>query len=121
LPLYEYQCRACRKTAEVRHGFKETYDDKCEACGGEMARVYSPAGIVFKGSGFYLTDSRTAAEAKSSAAAGKSTPATTESSSTPAPTTDSSSTAATPAAAPAASTPAAPAAAPAAAKSESAA
>ena len=65
MPLYEYQCRSCQKTADVRHGFKETFDDKCEACGGEMARVYSPAGIVFKGSGFYLTDSRKAAEAAS--------------------------------------------------------
>ena len=63
MPLYEYQCRSCKKTADVRHGFKETFDGKCEDCGGEMARVYSPAGIVFKGSGFYLTDSRKAAEA----------------------------------------------------------
>jgi putative FmdB family regulatory protein len=118
LPLYEYQCRACGKTAEVRHGFKETFDAKCEACGGEMARVYSPAGIVFKGSGFYLTDSRSAAEAKSTAAASK-TPAATEGSSTPAATTETSSAAATPA--PAASTPAAPAATPAPTKSESAA
>ena len=60
MPLYEYQCRTCKKTAEVRHGFKETFDDPCAECGGEMARVFSPAGIVFKGSGFYLTDSRKA-------------------------------------------------------------
>ncbi len=73
MPLYEYQCRACRKTAEVRHGFKETFEGKCEACGGEMARVFTPAGIVFKGSGFYLTDSRSAAEAKSAAASKSST------------------------------------------------
>ena len=120
MPLYEYQCRACRKTAEVRHGFKETYDSACEACGGEMARVYSPAGIVFKGSGFYLTDSRKAAEAASSGGASK-TPAASESSTTPAATTESSSSTAAPAAAPAAATPAAPAAAPAPAKTESAA
>jgi putative FmdB family regulatory protein len=122
LPLYEYQCRSCRKTADVRHGFKETFDGKCEECGGEMARVYSPAGIVFKGSGFYLTDSRKAAEAASSAASSK-TPAAAEGSATPAASTESSSSttapaAATPAAAPA---PAAPAATPAASKSESAA
>ena len=58
LPLYEYQCRSCSKTAEVRHGMKETFEGKCEACGGEMARVFNPAGIVFKGSGFYINDSR---------------------------------------------------------------
>ncbi len=72
-----------------------------------MARVFSPAGIVFKGSGFYLTDSRKAAEAS---AAAKTTPS---SSDAPA------STPATPAAATPA--PAAPAAAPSTSKSESAA
>jgi putative FmdB family regulatory protein len=119
LPLYEYQCRACRKTAEVRHGFKETFEGKCEACGGEMARVFTPAGIVFKGSGFYLTDSRSAAEAKKSATASK-TPASSESSAAPAApaaSPDSSASTAAPAATPA---PAA-AAAPAPSKSESAA
>ncbi|MGA2393566.1 MAG: FmdB family zinc ribbon protein [Candidatus Lustribacter sp.] len=115
MPLYEYQCRSCRKTAEVRHGFKETYDAPCAECGGEMARVFSPAGIVFKGSGFYLTDSRKAAEAAKSGeskASGKS-----KGSAAPAASSEASSTAAAPAAspAPAASTPAAPA------KSESAA
>jgi len=118
MPLYEYQCRTCRKTAEVRHGFKETYDAPCAECGGEMARVFSPAGIVFKGSGFYLTDSRKAAEAAKSGD-GKSS-ASSESSAKPAAASEGSSTAAAPAAssapaAPAASTPSTPA------KSESAA
>jgi putative FmdB family regulatory protein len=58
VPLYDYQCKACGEVTEVRHGFKETYEDKCGACGGEMRRVFNPAGIVFKGSGFYVTDSR---------------------------------------------------------------
>jgi putative FmdB family regulatory protein len=118
MPLYEYQCRACRKTAEVRHGFKETYDAPCAECGGEMARVFSPAGIVFKGSGFYLTDSRKAAEAAKSGEGKSSTSS--ESSAKPAASSEGSSTAAAPAAsaapaAPAASTPSTPA------KSESAA
>jgi len=120
LPLYEYQCRSCRKTADVRHGFKETFDGKCEHCGGEMARVYSPAGIVFKGSGFYLTDSRKAAEAAVSSTASKTSASGETGSSTPAATSDGSSSTATPSA-PATLAPAAPAAAPAASKSESAA
>jgi putative FmdB family regulatory protein len=121
LPLYEYQCRACRKTAEVRHGFKETHEGACDACGGEMARVYSPAGIVFKGSGFYLTDSRKAAEA-ASGAGDKKASATSDSSASSTTPSDASPTAAPAAAAPAAATPAAPAPAAAApAKSESAA
>lgn len=108
MPLYEYKCRSCSKTEDVRHGFKEEYDGKCAACGGEMARVFTPTGIVFKGSGFYLTDSRKAEAASPSGGSSPATPAASSeggSSSTPA------ATAAAPAASPA----------PAASKSESAA
>lgn len=118
MPLYEYQCRSCRKTAEVRHGFKETFDAKCAECGGEMGRVYSPAGIVFKGSGFYLTDSRKAAEAASSAA---SKPSAAPESAPAAAASSEGSTATAAPSAPAPAKPAAPAAAPAPSKSESAA
>jgi putative FmdB family regulatory protein len=121
LPLYEYQCRDCKKTAEVRHGFKETFEGKCEACGGEMARVFTPAGIVFKGSGFYLTDSRSAAEAKKTASASKSSSSSDSSTSTPAASSDSSSSSSTAAPAPAATPAPAAAATPAPSKSESAA
>jgi len=87
LPLYDYKCRACSNVTEVRHGFREAYDGTCPDCGGELARVFNPAGIVFKGSGFYLTDSRKAPASESSgsssnSASSGSTPST---SSTPAP------------------------------------
>jgi len=59
VPLYDYQCRKCNEVTEVRHGFKETFEGSCPKCGSEeMARVFNPAGIVFKGSGFYINDSR---------------------------------------------------------------
>lgn len=58
MPLYDYQCRTCKTVTEVRHGFRETHEGVCPACGGELARVFNPAGILFKGSGFYITDSR---------------------------------------------------------------
>ena len=58
MPLYDYQCKNCRTVAEVRHGFGDVYSDACAKCGGVMARVFNPAGIVFKGSGFYINDSR---------------------------------------------------------------
>ena len=68
MPLYDYRCRACSNVTEVRHGFREAYQGTCPACGSDqLARVFNPAGIVFKGSGFYLTDSRKQAEAKASA------------------------------------------------------
>ena len=78
MPLYDYQCRACSKVTEVRHGFREAYDGTCPECGSDqLARVFNPAGIVFKGSGFYVTDSRKApaSESSSSSSATSSTPA----------------------------------------------
>lgn len=51
----------------MRHGFDEKNTEACPACGGELARRFSPAGIVFKGSGFYVTDSRKAAQAAAGA------------------------------------------------------
>ena len=48
-----------QNVTEVRHGFKESDSDPCPACGASrLKRIFNPAGIVFKGSGFYVTDSR---------------------------------------------------------------
>jgi putative FmdB family regulatory protein len=58
MPLYDYKCAQCGKVSEVRHGFNDSYAEPCPACGGTLARVFNPATIVFKGSGFYVTDSR---------------------------------------------------------------
>jgi putative FmdB family regulatory protein len=58
MPLYDYKCTKCGTVREVRHGFSETHDEPCPACGAAMTRVFNPAPIVFKGSGFYATDSR---------------------------------------------------------------
>ena len=59
MPRYDYQCTACRTVTEVRHGFKETFDGACPSCGATgLKRVFNPAPILFKGSGFYVTDSR---------------------------------------------------------------
>ncbi len=60
MPLYDYACTDCGRVIEVRHGFNESHADPCPACGSPMRRVFSAAPIVFKGSGFYLTDSRKA-------------------------------------------------------------
>jgi len=57
LPRYEYKCKKCDESFEVTHGINDTVE-KCEKCGGEVRRVFHPVGIVFKGSGFYATDSR---------------------------------------------------------------
>ncbi|MBV8068190.1 MAG: hypothetical protein JO113_09440, partial [Candidatus Eremiobacteraeota bacterium] len=53
MPLYDYACTKCGRVHEVRHGFDESYGRPCDACGGELRRVFNPAPILFKGSGFY--------------------------------------------------------------------
>lgn len=58
MPLYDYACTKCGHKVEVRHGFDETYAQACEKCGAEMRRVFNAAPVLFKGSGFYVTDSR---------------------------------------------------------------
>ena len=58
MPLYEYGCPKCGHVADVRHGFDDKPQVTCEKCGAEMTRRFSAAPIVFKGSGFYVTDSR---------------------------------------------------------------
>lgn len=67
MPIYEYQCQGCGKVTDIRHGFDERNSDACPACGGTLARRFSPAGIVFKGSGFYVTDSRKSSDSGKSA------------------------------------------------------
>src|SRR5579883_1350370 len=65
MPLYDYACTKCGRVCEVRHGFDESYDRPCEACGAPLRRVFNPAPVHFKGSGFYVTDSkRSAASSK---------------------------------------------------------
>jgi putative FmdB family regulatory protein len=58
MPIYDYKCERCDACFEVR----QSYDDKpraiCHLCGGEARRIFTPVPIVFKGSGFYVTDHR---------------------------------------------------------------
>jgi putative FmdB family regulatory protein len=58
VPTYQYACTACDERLEVVQKFTDDSLTTCEVCGGPLRKVYSPVGIVFKGSGFYRTDSR---------------------------------------------------------------
>jgi putative FmdB family regulatory protein len=58
VPTYDYQCRSCGVITEVVHSMLDDGPSKCERCGGELRRLVHPTGIIFKGSGFYKTDSR---------------------------------------------------------------
>lgn len=75
MPLYDYRCASCQNITEVRHGFGETYAEPCPSCGGKLNRVFNPAPIVFKGSGFYVTDSRGKSSSSTSTDTAKDTPA----------------------------------------------
>ena len=69
MPTYDYQCRSCGLTTEVIHSMMEEGPSTCERCGGELRRVLFPAGIIFKGSGFYKTDSRSSSSSSESGSA----------------------------------------------------
>jgi putative FmdB family regulatory protein len=58
MPTYEYACTACGQHLEVVQSMSDEPLRECGACGGNLRKVFSPIGIVFKGSGFYRTDSR---------------------------------------------------------------
>ena len=64
MPTYQYACTACDEELEVVQKFTDDPLTVCDACGGRLRKVYSPVGIVFKGSGFYRTDSRNGSKAK---------------------------------------------------------
>ena len=67
MPTYEYRCRSCGEPLEVAQSFSDDPLTECPVCGGQLRKVFQAVGIAFKGSGFYKTDSRTAAKSSSSA------------------------------------------------------
>jgi putative FmdB family regulatory protein len=58
VPTYQYACTDCGDRTEVVQKFTDDSLSVCATCGGRLRKVFSPVGIVFKGSGFYRTDSR---------------------------------------------------------------
>jgi putative FmdB family regulatory protein len=58
VPTYQYTCTDCGEPVEAVQKFTDDPLTMCAVCGGRLRKVFSPVGIVFKGSGFYRTDSR---------------------------------------------------------------
>jgi putative FmdB family regulatory protein len=58
VPTYQYACTACDHRFEAVQSFTDAALTECPACSGNLRKVFSSVGIVFKGSGFYRTDSR---------------------------------------------------------------
>lgn len=79
MPTYEYECRECSYTFETFQSINDDPLETCPLCGGKVKRLIGGgSGIIFKGSGFYITDSKKAQSAstgiKSSSGAGESVP-----------------------------------------------
>jgi len=62
VPIYEYECDSCHLRFEVKQGFNDKPVTTCPKCQGHVRRVFHPAPIIFKGSGFYVTDNRKASD-----------------------------------------------------------
>jgi putative FmdB family regulatory protein len=58
MPTYAYRGKVCDHEFEVRQSFSDDPITECQVCGQPVRRVIHPAGIVFKGTGWYITDSR---------------------------------------------------------------
>jgi putative FmdB family regulatory protein len=58
VPTYQYRCKDCHESLEAVQSFAEPALTDCPACGGPLRKIFSSVGVVFKGSGFYRTDSR---------------------------------------------------------------
>ncbi|MBS0171970.1 MAG: transcriptional regulator [Nitrospira sp.] len=105
MPIYEYQCTSCAHRFEVKQSIKDDPIKECVRCGKDVTKLISPPAIMFKGSGWYITDysdkmkpgGSDTSEKPAATGTDKTTPSTTTDSTT-------STTAAAPANAPAAST-----------------
>ncbi|NUQ99658.1 MAG: FmdB family transcriptional regulator [Streptomyces sp.] len=87
MPTYQYQCTECGEALEAVQKFSDDALTECPNCGGRLRKVFSAVGVVFKGSGFYRTDSRgsssgSAPAAKTSGSESKSSDSASKSSST---------------------------------------
>lgn len=80
MPTYQYICTECEHSFELNQAFTDSTVPTCPECKGVVRKVFSSVGVVFKGSGFYRTDSRGAATSSSAPA-----PTSTPPASTPAP------------------------------------
>jgi putative FmdB family regulatory protein len=82
MPTYEYECENCGTRFEITRGFHEEGGDDCPHCGNKGRQIFSPAPIIYKCGGFYVTDTK---DKKPSAAGGAASARTESSKTTPAP------------------------------------
>ncbi|GBG40019.1 FmdB family zinc ribbon protein [Mycobacterium montefiorense] len=73
MPTYSYACTECGDRFDVVQAFTDDTLTTCEKCSGRLRKLFNSVGVVFKGSGFYRTDSRESGKKSSSATNGSST------------------------------------------------
>jgi putative FmdB family regulatory protein len=64
MPIYQYVCSKCNTNFELRQSFNDESVASCPKCKCDARRLFVPVPIIFKGSGFYVTDSKTTSEAQ---------------------------------------------------------
>ncbi len=74
MPTYQYACTDCDHAFEQFQSFSDDSLTRCPACEGKLRKVFNAVGVVFKGSGFYRTDSRAATSSNGSDASSKPSP-----------------------------------------------
>ena len=70
MPTYSYACTACDHRFDAVQSFSDDSLTICPECGGRLRKVFNPVGVVFKGGGFYRTDSRSGSSASVPATSG---------------------------------------------------
>ncbi|HBY46950.1 MAG TPA: zinc ribbon domain-containing protein [Thermomicrobiales bacterium] len=78
MPTYEYACDSCGHRFDIRQSFSEDPIRDCPVCGAGVRRVVYPTGVIFKGSGWYVNDSRSAATTPSASKPVSDSPGTAE-------------------------------------------
>ncbi len=64
MPIYQYVCPKCNKNFDLKQSFNDESVVACPKCKAEARRLFVPVPIIFKGSGFYVTDSKSMSEAR---------------------------------------------------------
>ncbi len=83
MPVYEYECEQCGTRFERIQSVRDEPVRRCPECSGTVHKVFHPAGIIFKGSGWYITDSRKSSSAATTANGGSSGSKSSESNTAP--------------------------------------
>lgn len=67
MPTYAYACTTCNHRFEIVQSFQDDALTVCPECGGRLRKLFNTVGVVFKGSGFYRTDSRSSSSSSDAA------------------------------------------------------